>query len=209
MHESILIRDGHIVDHIGLAAPDVEVAINEIEAETGVRPFDLGVFGAQRRAVGRVGTHAFLEILGPAPGNAEPLDPLTQAAMGLPRPQILFWYIAVNDFDAFASHASAAGHPLEMEQTVNRGGYHYRIAGPDGIKNAPVVPWIIQWMAKMPELSNAPAIGTLKAMKLSHPQPDHIRQILDQLDIGAAVTHGSRPAAAFDIQTSRGQLHLP
>ncbi|MEM6898545.1 MAG: VOC family protein [Pseudomonadota bacterium] len=208
MHPSILKRDGHIVDHIGYVAPDIDAAIDQIEDQTGVRPMVVGIFGAQKRAVLRLGDEAFLEILGPAPGTTEPLDPLMQAAVELPEPQILFWYMAVSDFDTYANHTASVGHALQMEQTVNRGGYHYRIAGPDGIINAPVVPWVIHWMAKMQELANAPSIGTLKTIQLHHPEPNRIQPVLNRLQIDLQVEDGARPMVALEIETANGMLRL-
>ena len=82
-HPLIVQTDGSIIDHIGIGVADFDAALADIEKRLGVRPRDLGAFGAQRRAVGRLGDHGFLEALGPAARDAALLDPMVRLASAL------------------------------------------------------------------------------------------------------------------------------
>ena len=209
MHPLIVSEsDGFPLDHIGLGVPDFAASLDLFERRTGVRPLDLGAFGAQRRAVVRFSAGSFLEILGPDPDYSGALDPITAFAKKLEVPSFLFWYVAVSDFDAFATHASQAGHPLLGVQHIQREGYDYRIGGPDGISHVPVVPWIIQWKAKPDSAAAWPLAGKMVDFYVEHPEPPAIQAILNRLGIALPIQAGDSARIALKISTPKGVIEF-
>ncbi len=208
MHPLIIVENGLPIDHIGLGVPDFDAAVAMIEAATGVRPLELDRIGAQRRAVGRVGTKAFLEIIGPAADASEPLDPVTEAAARLDAPRVLSWYVGVSDFDGYAAHAEKAGHALIMTQHVARNGYEYKIGGPDGIVNAPVIPWAIEWVVRAPAIADWPLLGHISAFGLEHPEPEKTQAVMDALNVAMTVakTETGDARALVTIDGPKGVL---
>ena len=203
----IVMRDGMALDHVALVTPDLDASLDMIEQTLGVRPLDLGVFGSQRRAAGRIGTESFLEIIGPAENSAGTQDPVIQVALELSTPSLLFWYAAVSDFDRYAAHATAAKLPLQMIQHIQSNDYEYTIGGPEGIIHTPVVPWFIEWTKPSPAL-DWPTLGKLLEFRLEHPKPAQAQSKLDALKVPAKVYPGAAPRLRLRLQGPAGELAL-
>lgn len=202
MHPVIVRSNGSIIDHIGVGAPDFEAALADIEKQLGVRPLDLGTYGAQRRAAASLGEQAFLEVLGPATDDSAQLDPMMRLAAGLKGPAVMFWYVGVSDFDAYGEHAARVGHPLQAHQHVQRDGYDYWIAGPDGIAHVPVTPWIIQWIARPSVMASWPQLGKLTRFELEHPNPSAMQDILSALGTPMPVSKGDAPRVVLSLDNN-------
>lgn len=207
-HPLIVENQGSIIDHIGIGVPDFDTALMDMEKQLGVRPLDLGTFGAQRRAAGWLAGGGFLEVLGPATADIASLDPMMRLAAVLPAPAVMFWYVAVGDFDAYVDHAARVGHPLDGHQHIQSSGYEYRIAGPNGIAHVPVVPWIIQWIARAPAMADWPQLGKLTSFHLEHPDPSMMEDILSALGVPAAAKKGVTPRALLTIEGEAGRLEV-
>lgn len=75
---------------------------------------------------------------------------------GLNEPTLLFWYVATDDFEAFARRAAAAGVPLghivtvDPETSANKSDYTRAVVGSGFISQQPGV---IEWRRRSVEQS--------------------------------------------------------
>lgn len=207
MHPLITVHKAGPIDHIGLGAPDFEAGMNWVARGLGVRPQDLGTYGAQRRGAGWLGPDTFLEVLSPAATDTDLLDPLAATAAALDAPRVLFWYLGVNDFSDYVRHAARAGFPFQMEQHIERDGYDYRIGGLDPV-HSPVVPWTVQWVSKPEAMQSWPQLGQITDFRLEHPAPSGVQAILDALEVGMQVAQGEIPRVCVTIRNGDRELAL-
>jgi hypothetical protein len=193
---SVLIRShGLAVDHVALAVPDMEGAVGEIHALTGVEPRFADPEPGQwywSAALG-LGTDSFLEILGPNPGHAG-FHPLKALISGYRSPQVLFWYVATDDFDGLARKIKESGSPVERVETVRfdrdgRGSHYKRgIIGPGFMTQRPCV---IEWRQRVEGLWQADAAACgLKRLELRHPAAEPINALFAALGVELTVLEG-------------------
>ena len=210
---SVLIRShGLPVDHVALAVPDMQGAVREIHALTGAEPRFADPEPGQWYWSGALGlgTDSFLEILGPNPGHAG-FHPLKALISGYRRPQVLFWYLATDDFDGLAGKVKESGSPVERIETVRfeRDGResHYKrgIIGPGFISQRPCV---IEWRQRVEGLWQADgAACRLKRLELRHPHADSMNALFATLGVDLAVLAG--PSwIGLELETPNGPVRF-
>ena len=101
----VLNRGGTPLDHVALGVPDTERGVAEISRLTGFTPTLTEPEPNQFYWSGALplGSGRFLEILGPNPAFRG-FNPFIEIVKRLDKPRPLFWYVATNDFGAFAYH---------------------------------------------------------------------------------------------------------
>ena len=122
-----------------------------------------------------------------------------------PRP--LTWVVAVDDiYDA----ASKCGYNAGKVTTMTRDDLEWMltIAENGTLVEDGLLPGLIQWPGGRNPANKLPESGTrLQRLILQHPQPDVIRQIIDQLGIDGPVEVKPGPAnLIFEMQTKAGKL---
>ena len=122
-----------------------------------------------------------------------------------PRP--LTWVVAVNDiYDA----ASKCGYDAGKITTMTRGDLEWLLTIPeDGtLVEDGLFPGLIQWPSGRNPANKLPESGTqLQRLILQYPQPDIIRQIIEQLGIDGPVEVRPGPAnLIFEMRTNSGEL---
>lgn len=111
---------GFQLDHIGLGVPNTEDGVKWVEEQTGAKvdlhdPEPDQFYWSGSLAIGE---ESFLEIIGPNP-NYKKFQPFAALIKSLSEPQLLFWYIAVTDFQAFKTLARQTKSKLERVEGVN------------------------------------------------------------------------------------------
>ena len=97
---------GFQLDHIGLGVPNTRDGVKWVEEKTGAKvdlhdPEPNQFYWSGSLAIGE---NSFLEIIGPNP-NYKKFQPFGALLKTLSEPQLLFWYVAVEDFAAFQALA--------------------------------------------------------------------------------------------------------
>lgn len=188
-----------VIDHLVLAATDLEAGGAWLEGQLGV-PLSRGGrhvrMGTHNRLL-RLGERLYLELIAidptaPSPGRPRwfALDRFTAGSNG--RPRLVHWVARSDDI---VREAAACGEPLGEILAMERGDYRWRITVPaDGhLPGAGLVPSLIQWDVPTHPAMSLPDAGC-EMMKLEgiHPRPALIRAALHSLGLGRQLDmHGS------------------
>ncbi len=208
-----ILRRGHgqQIDHIGIGVPDTEASVAQIEALTGARIALDPPEADQWYWSGTLPLSAdsFIEVLGPNPNSDAP-NPLRGYISGLKKPSVYFWYIAVDDIDAFSREASAAGAPLEYTTTTNaeddpaRSRVTYAALGPGFI---PQKPCIIQWHRQVHRKAflEIEVVCEVTSLDVFHPTAEQVNPALTKLGIDVPLRTGDS-RLPLTLSTPKGEV---
>jgi catechol 2,3-dioxygenase-like lactoylglutathione lyase family enzyme len=176
------------LDHIVIAATDMERGVDWAEKRLGVRVPRGGVHETMgtRNHVMRIGEEMFLEIIAINPDGPVPAKPRW---FGLDDPSVrerldrspafLAWVANTDDLDAFLD---AAPMSFGRATPVSRGGLNWRFALPsDGrLLAGGMLPYAIQWRTESHPALAMPDLGCrLLGLDIYHPYPEWLGGILD------------------------------
>jgi len=198
------------IDHIVLAAPDLERARAEFETATGVCP----VFGGAHP--GR-GTHnalvafdatSYLEIIAPDP--AQPSVGMAAAMTALEHPTLFHWAIRCSGLANVADRLKTNGWtPTEirrMTRTPPDGArLEWELFGLRGHSHGGLVPFFIDWLNCPHPAATSPRVGRVSSLSLTLPEPEQLQALVKDFGIDVAVNRGdSRIAMTFT--SPRGEI---
>ncbi|MEM7721118.1 MAG: VOC family protein [Pseudomonadota bacterium] len=195
---------GFQVDHIGLGVPDTREGVDWLKQETGAEVYLRDAIPGNWfwSGVLPIGHQSFLEVIGPNPDWAN-FHPFRALLSELERPTLLFWYVSVDDFDAFTTLAKTQKAPMENIEAANldnanpgRSAYRRGHLGPGFITERPNV---IEWVRHV-ELDGDPEPQCrLTGFELARPKAAVINATFTNLGIDIPVAHGeSRITVALD-----------
>ncbi len=164
----------------------------------------------------RAGEGCFIELLAIDPDAADPGrarwfsmdDPATQARIAQ-RPRALCWVVRTDDLDTLV-----ATSPVDLGEILpfKRGDRSWRITVPkDGhLPGNGLLPAFIEWSPGPHPSAAQQDLGVrLKAIRLTHPDPDALGTLLEGLGVRHLVTIDRGPAAlAFELATPKGVVVL-
>ena len=163
------------LDHIVLAARDLEAAKSAFEAQTGAAPVDGGphVGLGTRNALVSFGSGRYLEILAPDPAQSlegtfgEQLAQLTET-------RLLHWAVRVNDLNAVSRRAKengfAPGEIRRMARELPGGGrLVWELMSVGGHDHRGFMPFYIDWLDCTHPSETSPLVGPLFAFQLTLP----------------------------------------
>jgi hypothetical protein len=199
-------------DHILLGVSDLEAGIRRIEEHTGVRAKLGGAHPGRgtRNALLSLGRLHYLEIIAPDPAQADHPDELGLAQLSSPR--IIQWAIHTEDIAAAKRIAEGAcvktiGPQPGSRQRPDGKILRWQTLGIE--ETTPLVPFFIQWEAGSPHpSSDAPQLGTAKALRFETPQPDELRRVLLGAAIKADIRKSESPRIVLTVQTERGAIEI-
>jgi hypothetical protein len=204
------------VDHLVLAAPDLDEGVDVVEALLGARAAPGGRHPGwgTRNALLSLGTRCYLEIVGPDPERSGGGPPTVFGISGLTAPRLVTWAAREGDLEEAFRRAVARGVPLgtvsagERERPTGES-LSWRLTDPEAVVADGVVPFLIDWgsTAGHPAL-DAPPAGRLVELRGEHPDPDPVRALLRALELPLEVAAGPRPALVAVVETARGRVEL-
>lgn len=183
------------VDHIGLGVPNTRDGVEWLCKETGAEVFlrDPQPDSWFWSGVLPIGHRSFLEVIGPNP-DWKKFHPFMAVLRELKQPTLLFWYVAVDDFDAFAQQAKTLRAPMENVESVNlddadpdRSAYRRGYLGPGFLTERPNV---IEWVRHVDIHGDATPICRLSEFDLANPNADRLNRLFEGLGIDLAVRRG-------------------
>lgn len=189
------------LDHLVYATPDLAASVAEIAGRTGVAPVEGGPhvgLGTRNHLLG-LGGRAYLEIVGPDPGQPAPERPRPFGIDDLAAPALVAWAVAVEDIDGRVARARAAGFdPGDAVPMARR--------RPDGVllewRLTPVrtgaVPFLIDWGRTEHPAAALPVVP-LRTFRIVDPEPARVRAPLGALGVAADLRAGERPALRAEI----------
>ena len=203
------------LDHLVYAAPDLERAVDEIEALVGVRaaPGGRHLEEGTRNAILGLGGDSYLEILAPDPSQRRPDRPLWLGVEGLSRPRLTAWAVKGSELEALVERARAVGVHLGGVQPGLRKRpdgtlLEWEFTDPHVVAAGGLVPFAIDWKSAAHPAAGAPAGVSLVALRAEHPDPAGVAALLRGLGLSLRVTKGRTPALIANLETPRGLVEL-
>jgi hypothetical protein len=202
------------VDHLVYAGPDLDTAIDELAALTGVR----AAYGGQHPGLGThnallsLGGRTYLEIIAPDPSQ-HPQRPRPFGLDGMTAPGLRGWAAAPDDLDAVVQASLAGGfgygHVVAGQRDTAQGRpLTWRMTeSPDGAADG-VVPFLIDWADSPHPAQAAPAGVTLTEFRLAVPDPERLAARLRMLGLDLAVDAADQPRLRAVLTGAHGETVL-
>ncbi|MBV8508681.1 MAG: VOC family protein [Xanthobacteraceae bacterium] len=210
----------HPLDHIMLAAPDLEAAVADFEQRTGVRPSEGGRHPGQgsRNVLATLGNGCYLEIIGPDL-TQDRTNNLGEVLSRLTAPTLLKFAVGTRDIEAVHQRASKLGlWPVASSGARTNGPFAMSRTLPTGevlkwrlllLGSAPYegyVPFFIQWDSE-PHPSQTAASGcTLERFWVEHPDAAGLAKLYSELQVAVDVVPASQPRLNLALQTPKGRV---
>ena len=202
------------IDHLIWAAPDLDPAIDTLEALSGVRARLGGTHPGRgtRNALIALGPASYLEVLAPDP------DQVLKGSFGgqlarLARPQLVGVMLASSDLDRAKAVFDAAGveadGPFDAERRAPDGRtLRWRLLMPTNPPWGECTPMLIDWMDTPNPATTAPEGCRLIGHEIGHPDGDRLRSMCQALDAALDVVRSDHPfqRAIFDGPSGRFTL---
>jgi len=203
------------VDHLVYAAPDLDAAVDQVEALLGVRPTPGGSHPGwgTRNALVSLGDRTYLEIVAPDPGQPNPPGPRMFGIDGLAAPKLVTWAASGSELTTFAADASTRGIDLGEVSNGNRQTpagttLSWTLTSPRAFLGDGLVPFFIDWGDTPHPAASAAQGVALVEMRAEHPDVDRVREMLGTLGLDLPVTRGPEPALVAYIATINGRAEL-
>ncbi len=203
------------VDHLIVAAPDLDEGRARVEELLGVEP----AFGGQhpgfgtRNALVSLGKGRYLEIVGPDPGLPDPEGARLFGVDDLEAPKLVTWVAKGTELESLVDRADRAGSWLG---SVHSGGRKqpdgsflaWKVTDPFMPREGGIIPFFIDWGETPHPSETAPAGCELADLRAEHPDADRVRGLLDGLGLDLQVESGPAPALIATIRGPRGAVEL-
>lgn len=199
------------LDHIVLAAPDFEEALEEFTEKTGVAPKIAGAIKGLGIKTARVSFEgpSYLEIIAPDPKSGGPIGNLLKAT-GIKGLKPFHWAIRnskaeplkdeVGQFGYTPDHISMFG--AKEDGTPRKWEMLYLY----GHKMGGICPFFINWANSDHPCETMPVVGDLIHVKVSAPDDDPVHQLLDHTSSeGFTIVEGS-PAFEVKFDSPEGEV---
>ena len=210
----------HPLDHIMLAAPDLEAAVVDFERRTGVRPSEGGRHPGQgsRNVLATLGNGCYLEIIGPDLSQ-DRTNNLGEVLSHLTAPTLLKFAVGTHDIAAahqrasklglwpLASSSARADGPFAMSRMLPTGEvlkWRLLLLGSGDYEG--YVPFFIQWDSE-PHPSRTAATGcALERFWIEHPNAAGLAKLYSELEVTIDVLPADQPRLNLALHTPKGRV---
>jgi catechol 2,3-dioxygenase-like lactoylglutathione lyase family enzyme len=184
------------LDHVVLAAPDLEAAKARFEEATGVAPGDGGphVGLGTRNAMVSFGEGRYLEIIAPDPEQDSNL-PFAEVLRALPAETLWHWAVRVEGLAAESGRLRASGLSPSRILSTSRARpdgtlLEWELMGVAGHAENGFVPFYIDWLDCAHPTTAAPVVGRLTRFVVTAPADSTVHKALTPLPDGIALEVG-------------------
>lgn len=206
------------IDHFAIGCKSLEKGCAELKNKLGVDVPRGGKHDAMstHNCVMQSGNESFFELISIDPDAPEPNrtrwftldDPNTQKKIS-ERARALCWVVNTNDLDAVIKAS-----PVDLGEivTFTRGDRSWRLTVPsDGhLPENGLLPAFIEWSPGPHPSTGQQDLGVrLKTVKLSHPEPEKLSEILKKLNVAhLADVNLGESGLSFELDTPNGAVIL-
>lgn len=204
------------IDHIVYAVSDLEKAIASFEQQTGVPPFFGGYHLAQgtKNALVNLGDRCYLEFLAVDRENAKVPTPHWMGVDFIDTPQITRW--ALKSADLAKDSKIVTAYQTEMgviqpgsRKMTNGDLLTWSMVMPLATPKVELIPFMTDWSKSASHPTDVlPAQCQMKAVKLVHPNPESIQQVLDALGAEVEVEIGVEPKIVLQLMCPNGMVEM-
>ncbi len=203
------------IDHLVYATPDLQLGINAIEKQLGVKATAGGQHPGlgTRNALVALGPTSYLEIIGPDPEQAKPSGPRRFGIDDLKAPRIVRWVVKSSELPAVAEKATKAGvtlGPLAAGSRKRPDGVvlSWRYTDPAVVIADGLIPFFIDWGTSPHPALTAAKGASLVQLRAEHPDAPRVQKMLDQLGLELRVSQAPAPSIIATIDSPRGRVEL-
>lgn len=201
------------IDHLVWAAPDLDRAVDDLEALTGLRAHAGGAHpgAGTRNAVLGLGARSYIEVLAPDPAQVVAATPAAGLAE-LTAPSLHGFAVSTDRLDRVAAKLEKAGLPhagvIPMSRRLPTGRLvRWRLLIPAGHAYGHVVPFFIDWGDSPHPAEQSEGACRLACLKITHPEAWSLRPLMERLDVEVEVEAGPAGLIA-DLETPKGKVSL-
>lgn len=198
------------IDHIVLAAPDLDRACTEFETATGVRPAWGGAHPGRgtHNALVAFDATTYLEIIAPDP--AQPSSGMASSMTRLERPTLFHWAVRCSGLANVADRLALDGWtPTDVRRMTrtppNGAKLEWELFGMSGHSLGGLVPFFIDWLNCPHPAATSPRVGRVSSLSLTLPQPEQLQALVQSLGIDVAVGSGAS-GIALTFSSPRGEI---
>ncbi len=199
------------LDHIVLAAPDLDAAKLSFSEQTGVMPIDGGPHEGRgtRNALVSFDNGAYLEIIAPDPEQS--LDGTRGESFAqLGESRLLHWAVRVDDLQQVADKAKAAGltpkDVFQMSRRLPDGTLlEWELMGLGGHDLRGCAPFFIDWLKSPHPSETAPKVGDLTLFQIDVPAASPLARFLDAASAGVTLAEGPE-SMTLSIESPEGPV---
>ncbi|MEO0340396.1 MAG: VOC family protein [Bacteroidota bacterium] len=203
------------VDHLVLAAPSLEVGMDYVEKEMGIRP----QIGGQHLGKGTwnalvaLGHSSYLEVIAPDPKQEKPTNGCWMGVDQIETPQLIHWAAKVHPIHEVIKMATAqqlnigqvsGGSRTKMNGDTISWTISEPVSGPDG----GIIPFLIDWEDSVHPAESLEQKCKLIEISAEHPEPQVITQQLKHLGIHLPLRKGALPRICAIIKSPKGIIAL-
>ena len=203
------------IDHLVYATPDLQLGIDAIEKQLGVKAAAGGQHPGlgTRNALVALGPTSYLEIIGPDPEQPKPSGSRRFGIDDLKTPRIVRWVVKSSELPAVAEKAAKSGVTLGPIASGSRRRpdgvvLAWRYTDPAVVVADGLVPFFIDWGSSPHPALTAAKGATLTQLRAEHPDAARVQKMLDALGLNLKVSQASAPAIVATIDSPRGRVEL-
>lgn len=206
-----------VTDHLVYTVPNLEAAIDDLEAKLGVRPVFGGYHDTQgtKNALINLDHGAYLEILAADDNNTAIPPPRWMGVDVLTKAQMTRWALKSADLPAdskiLREYDAAMGTIFGgSRQTAGGGWLRWEMILPTATPEVEVIPFMVDWRRSDIHPHEAlPDMGcSLVELCATHPEPELIIPVLEQLGAKLRVEKGTTAALRAKIECPFGIIEL-
>ncbi|MFI0264509.1 VOC family protein [Streptomyces sp. NPDC017056] len=202
-----------VLDHLVLATPDLEQTAAQVAALTGVRPVPGGGHPGRgtRNVLLGLGDGAYLEIIGPDPGQPAPEAPRWFGIDVLTGPRLAHWAVRVRGIAGHVARARVLGYdpgePVAMcRRTPDGGTLSWTLTPPR--TGGGLVPFLLDWGDTPHPAAGELPVVPLRSFTGTHPDPATIRAELGALGATLTVEAGDEPGLTAVLDGRNGPVSV-
>ncbi|MEM8526612.1 MAG: VOC family protein [Bacteroidota bacterium] len=203
------------LDHIVYAVPDLEATMNWFEEQTGVRPVFGGYHTTQgtKNALLKLGDQCYLEFLAADEKNTAITPPRWMGIDLIAQSRITRWAVQSTDLQKdskiLKSYDSKMGNTAGGQRKMTNGKLlTWELTMPLAEPEVEILPFLIDWQrSESHPTDSLEQHCHLVELKLTHPNPDSLQEVLGQLNLNINISKGAVNINAV-IQSPKGLLVL-
>ena len=203
------------LDHLVYATPDLQLGIDAIEKQLGVKATAGGQHPGlgTRNALVALGATSYLENIGPDLEQPKPSGPRRFGIDDLRAPKIVRWVVKSNDLDGISSRAAKGNVNLGALASGSRKRpdgvlLAWRYTDPAVVVADGLVPFVIDWGTSPHPALTAARGATLVQLRAEHPDAPRVRTMLEALGLDLQVSQASASAIIATIDSPKGRIEL-
>lgn len=187
------------IDHLVYACPNLNDAIEEMAALTGVRAAHGGQHpgAGTRNALLSLGQRRYLEIIGPDPAQPDPPEARPFGLDALRHPALRAWAARPDDLEAAMRAAQEMGVDLGegvagRRHTPDGALLQWRMTAAPDTDGPAIIPFLIDWGVSPHPSARAPGEVTLAQFVILTPDPDRVTRLFAALGLTVTVEQAAK-----------------